>query len=101
MQYTVASLTNLILTHSPLNLLHCFLAILQSPIFANFPRTHKEAMARLEAAQWKATEDIELSQLRKLQVARLMPLPSSSHLLPSKWVYEVNASGPTSTRCGL
>lgn len=50
LRYTAASPTNLILTHSPLNLLHCYSAVLRSPLAANFPRSHKEAMARPEAA---------------------------------------------------
>lgn len=59
----------------------------------NYPRTHKEAMARPEADRWKVAEDIELSQLRKLRVAKLISLPLGARLLPSKWVYEVKRSG--------
>lgn len=69
LRYTAASATNLVLTHTPLSLLRCFLSILWAPIVTNYPHSHKEAMARPEADKWKVVEDLELSQLWKLQVA--------------------------------
>lgn len=50
-------------------------------------------MAQLEANKWRVVEDIELWLLWKLQVAKLVPLPSYARLLPSKWVYKIKRSG--------
>lgn len=61
LRYTAASPTNLVLTHTLLMLLRCFLSVLRAPIETNYPYSHKEAMARLEAEKWKVAGDLELS----------------------------------------
>lgn len=47
----------------------------------NLPRSHKEAMARPEAEQWREVEARELTMLHKLKVANFVPLPLGVHAL--------------------
>lgn len=75
-----------------LTLLCCFSSVLRAPLIINFPISRKEAMTMLEVDKWKVAEDTELSKLRRLQVAHLIPLPVGARLLLSKWVYEIKWS---------
>lgn len=81
------SATYAFLAHVPTRLLYSYSAALYSSHNAEVPRTHKEAMSRPDAAKWLEAEQLEIAQLEKLKVARLVPLPCGARLLPSKWVY--------------
>lgn len=82
-----------LLANLPSTLLYNFSAVLYAPLQSNLPRSHKEAMSTTEAVQWQQAELLELQQLKKLNVATLVPLPPGARLLPSKWVYNVKRNG--------
>lgn len=86
-RYDTTGQTGALLSHIPSSLLYSYSAALFSSGTHQVPATHKEAMSRPDANQWNAAEQTELAQLKKLQVARLVPLPVGARLLPSRWVY--------------
>ena len=58
------------------------------------PKNHREAMAGLNALRWHAMELEELSALKALETADLIPRPTDgTNVIKSKWVYKVKAIG--------
>ncbi|CAM6126890.1 unnamed protein product [Calypogeia fissa] len=76
-------------TCTPTKILYSYSSALFSSHTQDIPITHKVAMACPDAEKWKVAEETELAQLKKLQVACLVPLPQGARLLPSKWVYSL------------
>src|SRR5258705_1321173 len=53
------------------------------------PRTHKQAMASPDAAEWLAAERYELDQLAHLNTYQLTRLPSNRSRTGCHWVYKI------------
>src|SRR6202521_650990 len=62
------------------------------------PKTHRQAMASPDAAEWAAAERYELNQLARLDAYELTPLPPDRQRTGCRWVYKIkrNSGGDIS-----
>ena len=60
---------------------------LTQPVSHVEPKHHKAAMQSPEAAQWRASEDREVSSLLKNEFAEVVDIPVGRRVLPCMWVY--------------
>src|SRR5882762_8726277 len=56
------------------------------------PKTHRQAMASPDAAEWAAAERYELNQLARLDAYELMPLPPDRQQTGCRWVYKIKCN---------
>src|ERR1700692_113085 len=62
------------------------------------PKTHRQAIASPDAAEWAAAERYELNQLARLDAYELTPLPPDRRRTGCRWVYNIkrNSGGDIS-----
>ena len=54
------------------------------------PRTIRDALDAPDANEWRATMDIEIENIRRLNVVKTVPCPLDTNIITLRWVFHRN-----------